>query len=317
MVCPICLSKNVVFYNKLYDDRYGYPGNFEVLICKNCGHKFLKHDFSNDQLSKLYSEFYPRSSFALDDYRPYQEINWFKAWLNGEYSSPFRWVPENIRVLDIGCGFGETLGYYRSHGCDAYGVEADENILRVAKKFNYQVEVGLFDPGKYPVDFFDYITMGQVIEHVTDPLGTFKGIARILKPGGVAIISTPNSNGWGRRFFARKWINWHVPYHLQFFTIKSMRIASKKAGLKLEKVKTITHSDWLYYQQIHLLFYPQIGEPSLFWSPKAQKERSKKQKIQLKAMGALRRLKIYHLITRFFDLIRMGDNYLFFIRKPE
>ncbi len=36
-------------------------------------------------------------------------------------------MPRNVRVLDIGCGFGESLGYYEARGCEAYGVEADEN----------------------------------------------------------------------------------------------------------------------------------------------------------------------------------------------
>jgi SAM-dependent methyltransferase len=78
----------------------------------------------------------------LEDYKPHEDLSGFKAWLNGAYSSPFRWVPKNVRVLDIGCGFGESLGYYKAQGCETYGVEVDENIRRVAENFGYNVHDG-------------------------------------------------------------------------------------------------------------------------------------------------------------------------------
>jgi len=181
-----------------------------------------------------------------------------------------------VRVLDLGCGFGESLGYHAARGCDVYGVEADENIRRVVEKFGYKVHVGLFDDRVYEPEFFDYVTMDQVIEHVTDPLLTLRGVARILKSGGKAILSTPNANGWGAKIFGRRWINWHAPYHLQFFSRDSMRIAAEQAGFEVTQVKTITNSEWLFYQWIHLVTYPKLGEPSWFWSPKKMVQLSRR-----------------------------------------
>ena len=209
--CPVC-GADAVAQQYLYDDRYGYPGIFALLKCKQCGHAFLQGEFPRERLRDLYSNYYPRSTYDLEHYLPYHETGGLKAWLNGERSAAFRWVPREVRVLDIGCGFGESLGYHEKRGCDVYGVEADENIRRVADKFGYKVHVGLFDPGVYEENYFDYVTMSQVIEHVTDPVQTLHGIARVLKPGGTAILSTPNANGWGAKVFGRRWINWHTPY---------------------------------------------------------------------------------------------------------
>lgn len=304
--------------SSLYDDRYGYHGKFKLYKCSYCGHKTLDVEFSQEQLAALYTNYYPRSAFNIEDFKPYKEVGAFTAWFSGEYSSPFRWVPKGIRVLDIGCGFGESLGYYKSRGCDVYGVEADENIRRVADKFGFKVHVGLFDPDVYKPDFFDYITMAQVIEHVTDPITTLKGVARILKPGGTAILSTPNSNGWGARVFSNKWINWHVPYHIQHFSIKSLELAATKAGLQVKEYKTITASEWLYYQWIHLVNYPEMGEPSCFWSNK-NKGVLNKNKIRLIMtiiILVIHKLKLNHVITRSFDSMGMGDNFVFFLSKP-
>lgn len=283
--------------------------------CQNCGHAFLECDFTPTQLGELYTNYYPRKALDIEQYKPHAESVGLMAWFNGFNSSAFRGVPKNVRVLDVGCGFGQSLGYHAARGCDVYGVEADENIRRVAEKFGFKVHVGLFDDSLYEAEFFDYVTMDQVIEHVTDPLATLRGVARVLKPGGTAILSTPNAGGWGARFFSSRWINWHAPYHVQFFSRCSMRLAAKQAGLVVTKVKTVTNSEWLYYQWIHLATYPKPGEPSNFWSPNGQ-GRSIKQNRILRVLALMHRYKINHLLTRFFDSLGLGDNYVFVLKKP-
>lgn len=301
---------------KLYDDRFGYLGQFSLMQCKQCSHAFLVCDLSSIQLIDLYTNYYPRKSFDIENYAAYRESLRFFTWFNGYDSSAFRWVPKNVRILDVGCGFGESLGYHSSRGCDVYGVEADENIRRVIEKFGYKVHVGLFDDKLYEENFFDYVTMDQVIEHVTDPIAVMQGISRILKPGGTAIFSTPNANGWGRRLFGARWINWHVPYHLQFFTQQSIELAAEKTGLTLSEVTTRTNSEWLHYQWMHLVFYPRKGKSSRFWSSNKSGERLY-QKVMVGFLVILHKTKINHFLTRLFDAMTIGDNYIFVLKKPE
>ena len=202
--CLICGNQDQVCHESMYDDRYGYPGRFSMRECKSCGHKRLDASFSQEELSTLYTDFYPRASLNLADFAPRTEVHGFSAWINGELSSAFRWVPKNVRVLDIGCGFGYTLAYHQARGCEVWGVEADENIRRVADKYGFKVHVGLFDPARYEPSSFDYVTLDQVIEHVTGPIQTLLGIAQVLKPGGVVVLSTPNQSGWGAAIFRRR-----------------------------------------------------------------------------------------------------------------
>lgn len=316
MICTICNSNKIINFYKLNDDRYGYPGIFKLLKCTSCDHKFLDHQFTSNELGNLYSNFYPRSSMKIEDYVELKFEHGFRSWFDGVKRSAYTYVPECVTILDIGCGFGQSLGYHKNRGCEVFGVEADENIKRVADKFGFNVKVGLFDPADYPSDFFDYITMDQVIEHVTDPIDVVSGIASILKPGGHAILSTPNANGWGAWLFGRKWINWHTPYHLQHFSKKSFELVARNAGLEIESIKTITSSEWLHYQWLHLGTFPKYGEKSIFWDPKSEKM-SIKQKIIIKVLTILHKLKINHILTRLFDAIGIGDNYVIVLRKPE
>ena len=310
--CPICGAASRVVLRGMYDDRYGYPGMFEVVRCTGCGHAHIPATFDAETLGKLYTDYYPRASFRLEDYRIPQEARGFRAWLDGVRCSAFRWVPPNVRVLDIGCGFGETLGYHRARGCEAHGVEADRNIVAVAERYGLTVKVGLFDPANYEPNYFDYVTMDQVIEHMTDPSSALLGVRQVLRPGGVAILSTPNASGWGARVFGRSWINWHVPYHLHQFSVRSMEFLAQSVGLAVERTFTITSSEWLFYQWLHLLYLPAAGSPSAFWSGFA----TPKNRDWLRALVTrAHRLKFDHFITRFVDALGLGDSRIFFLRK--
>jgi len=158
------------------------------------------------------------------------------------------------------------------------------------------------------------VTLDQVIEHVTGPIQTLLGIAQVLKPGGVVVLSTPNQSGWGAAIFRRRWINWHTPYHLQFFSLNSMRLAAERAGLIVDRSMTITPSAWLHYQWLHLLTYPSEGVPSIFWAPGGRWSLMKR--IGRKAFTIAHDRKVNHVITRVFDTLGLGDNRLFFLRKP-
>ena len=318
MNCPICDSGCGDHFIIVHDDRYGFPGRFDLLRCRECRHLYLQHDFSSDCLGDLYFSYYPRSEMELGSYKHHVYKAGFSSWLDGANGSAFRWVPSRVRVLDIGCGFGEALRYHAARGCDAYGVEADENIRRVADKLGYKIHMGLFNASLYEPNFFDYVTMNQVFEHMTDPLATLKGVARILKPGGTAAISFPNANGWGAKVFGRKWINWHAPYHLHFYSNESLERLTSQAGLEIVESRTITPSAWLHIQWMHMIAYPKPGEPSKFWAGSAcgkPVEFTMVQRLLMRLAGLVHQLKINHLATRLFDALGVGDNRLVLLKK--
>ena len=204
--------------------------------------------FSDSDVARLYTDYYPRRDYAVESHRVPSEEKGLGAWLSGSRASVFRWVPSNVRVLDIGCGSCERLGYHAGRGCDAYGTEVDAHTRRIAEHFGYRVRVGPFNPDDYQKEFFDYVTMDQVIEHIPDPTKLLHDVARVLKRRGVVILSTPNANGWGAKVFGRRWIHWHAPYHVNFFSNRSMARVAKDAGLHVEESLTITSSAWLHFQ---------------------------------------------------------------------
>lgn len=314
--CPICKSIQSHKVYRLHDDRYGYPGVYSLLNCKSCNHYFIEHEFESHELADMYSNYYPRSSFSLDDFKPLEYKKGFSSWFNGDSRSAFSYVPKNVKVLDIGCGFGESLAHHKSRGCDVYGVEADTNIQRVADKYGFNVKVGLFNPNDYESETFDYVTMDQVLEHVTGPVEVFEGINRILKVGGYLVLSFPNASGWGAKFFGKKWINWHAPYHLHFYSKASIEKLAKDSGFIIHKIATVTSSEWLNYQWYHLMTYPSEGEKSEFWAS-ARSKRSLSFKVAYKIIGIAHKIKLNHLFTRLFDTLGLGDNLVVILEKES
>ena len=86
------------------------------------------------------------------------------------------------------------------------------------EELGLDVRAGVLEPDTYPPDTFDVVSMGDVIEHVPDPLATLRTVARILKPGGHVLISTPNVDSAAARFLQVK-----PEEHIYYFSAEHAR----------------------------------------------------------------------------------------------
>ena len=88
---------------------------------------------------------------------------------------------------------------------------------------------------------------------------------------------------------------------------------AEKSNFDVLDFKTITSSEWLNYQWISLASFPIQGDKSSFWSPSQHKS------ILLKGLIAIltiiHKTKINHIITRFFDALSYGDNYVVNLKR--
>jgi SAM-dependent methyltransferase len=107
------------------------------------------------------------------------------------------------RILEGGCGFGAWCEWLERRGHQVIGVEYDERVIRRAKGFNPDapVQLGNVLELPYPDGSFDaYVSLG-VVEHFRDgPVPALREGRRILRPGGLAFITTPYLNVLRRLF---------------------------------------------------------------------------------------------------------------------
>ncbi len=107
-------------------------------------------------------------------------------------------IDKGERLLDIGCG-DDTLGYFAKNKYkEVYGVDISKEALKIAEKRGIIVKKVNLNEEKLPFEneYFDAVTCLDVIEHVFEPRDLIKEINRVLKRGGILIISTPNIRYW-------------------------------------------------------------------------------------------------------------------------
>ncbi len=108
-------------------------------------------------------------------------------------------IKDKDKLLDIGCGDGFYL-YLTSRlnkKLKLIGTDFDKRALESAKKNLPKVKLVTGDLMKglpFKDNFFDKIVMSEVAEHLPSDLIGLKEVFRILKPGGVLLISVPHKN---------------------------------------------------------------------------------------------------------------------------
>ncbi len=111
-----------------------------------------------------------------------------------------KWVGKNKKILDVGCYDGLYSSYLMQGGNEVYGVDASFNAVELAKKKGIKAKVAdLEKKFEYPDGFFDVIHAGEVIEHLYDTDIFIKECNRVLKIGGLLVITTPNTVSLPRR----------------------------------------------------------------------------------------------------------------------
>jgi len=316
--CPICHSERTRFLMEGWDIVFGYPDSAFVYQCRDCDHLFVAGTLTMEQLTDMYTNYYPRSAYNIDDYEPYKEKKGFLYWLDGEEGFTHRHVPENVRVLDVGCGFCETLGYHKVRGCEVYGVEADENARKIGDRYGFNIHIGLFDPSQYEPEYFDYVTMDQVLEHTVDPLKTLQEIRGVLKPGGKLIIAVPNPYAFGRYWFGRYWQGWHLPFHRHFVSRKSMSILAEQSGFVIETMKSATRAHFLLTNWVLFFCAGSKGKkaPPIFFT-KGKFDDQQKKRWDANLYLWLDKYRLFSWAERFADLCGVGDSNLFILKKKE
>jgi SAM-dependent methyltransferase len=109
-------------------------------------------------------------------------------------------VGTNKTVLEVGCSTGYVSRILtQRNGCIVDGIEIDPRAAEEARKYCRQVWVGsVEDEGllSHIEEWYDVITLGDVLEHLVDPVGALKRLSRLLRPGGYLLISLPNVASW-------------------------------------------------------------------------------------------------------------------------
>lgn len=147
-----------------------------------------------------------------------------------------RGLGRSPRILDIGCGYGDLLIYFKSRGCVVKGVDLDERAVSEGRRLGLDLVPGTgfeLDPAQ---GTFDRVILCHSLEHVPDPLRLLKHAGRLLAPGGEIHIAVPNGDSADFEQQGILWGHLSHPLHNWFFNASTLAGLVERTGLKVKWV---------------------------------------------------------------------------------
>jgi len=221
---------------------------FRLRRCGECDHVFVAPPPSQDALARMFSgsaSYFVTANTDLSATSP--------TAANELHELLARHDIRSGRLLDIGSATGQLLFHLRELGWNTSGVEVNADAAAVGLRWGVDVRVGTLDEAGFPEDAFDVVHLGSMVQHLPAPYDTFVEIRRILRPGGLIVLSTPNA-GTGfavatsviARVFNADWPQSEAPYNLSEFTARSLSVLLERSGFNVVSLESRTVRPFLY-----------------------------------------------------------------------
>jgi len=231
----------------LWGERYG-----RHVKCNNCHLIYVNPIEKRNKINEAYSQRKCVDVAIIKESRlraTESQVGLIKRYGNG------------TRLLDVGCGEGFFLFNASKAGYIVKGIELSQDAAAYARsEFGLDVEAKSFEELRFSENHFDVVTLWQVLEHVPFPLIIIKEIHRILKPGGMLVITTPDIGGVPAKILKKRW--WCITrLHINQFTTKTLTNIIKNAGFKNISSVSYKESISLLMLFIPILRYLRLYKP--------------------------------------------------------
>jgi SAM-dependent methyltransferase len=216
--CPLCKGDR---HRPCHVER-----GFAYVLCRDCGLIYLNPRPTPAALKEHYQTYLPADEVQI------------KAWRRAAgpvFERSARLLETRKggpgRILDIGTGFGFFLRLMADRGWETVGLEISGPGARYGREvLGLDVRQTLLEEADFPEGSFDAVTAFYVIEHLPDPVGTCRALARLLRPGGQLLLRWPHTAPLIRLTWPINLDLFHAPSHLCQFSPQTMTRMLNEAG---------------------------------------------------------------------------------------
>ncbi len=281
--CPVCGEAGRSEWHAALRDRifFSAPGQWRMWRCSGCGCGYLDPRPTPTTIGLAYASYYTHAGPAeppwrVGDTRLGRRAGIRNAYLRRRFpgwAGRPQWPgtdrlfhlaadasamlerdvrhlpapPAQARLLDVGCGDGAFLVRANQLGYRAEGLEFDQAAVDTARARGLTVKTGGFPDPTLETAAFGAVTISHVIEHLHQPRAALADALRILRPGGLLWLATPNVEAPGHRRFGAHWRGLEPPRHLVVFTARALEQALHQAGFTDIRFRALGPvSRWFY-----------------------------------------------------------------------
>ncbi len=216
--------------------------SFNIVKCRNCGFVYVDSQLTDIKIPDLYD---------FDFFEGNKKSRGYSGYLR-ERDNIMRNSKKRLRrieryqkrgkLLDVGCAAGFFL-YTAGENWEVTGVDISEYMSNYARdKLGLNVVTGRFIECNLPSEYFDVITMWDIIAHTKDPAENLAQAWNLLSRGGLLVLCTLNIGHLLARARGKNWRLMNPPTHLYYFSDRTIRKMLEKVGFDVVKVTTETTS---------------------------------------------------------------------------
>jgi SAM-dependent methyltransferase len=256
VLCNVCGSDEVIPLAVGEDFEYRTsPDSFLAVKCRGCGLVYLNPRPAMTELDRIYPPDYHAFDFSADRYGFVYKVR--QRLEAKRILKACKGLPDNARILDVGCGDGFHLDLLQKFGKSSWrleGIDMSDRAVEMGKLRGLEIHQGTVQSMAIPEGTYDLAFMIATIEHVDQPLEVLQAVGKMLKPGGRVVMVTDNTDTLDFKWFqGRHWGGYHFPRHWNLFSPLTIRRLAQEAQLEVVELKTIVSPvNWVYSIRIRL-----------------------------------------------------------------
>jgi 2-polyprenyl-3-methyl-5-hydroxy-6-metoxy-1,4-benzoquinol methylase len=223
--CPLCEHEDFQLQYRV--------GSWKIVKCKNCRFVYANPRLQKPELLKIYkSNYFDNSEVGYYHYTANKALRKrnFRKWIQD--ALPYLSLQQPMKALDVGCAAGYCMEVFRENNWIPYGIELDKSIAQKLRQKGFLI----FDTPLIQLktdEKFNFISLFDVIEHLTDLLQNAAILHSLLQDDGIVVLVTPNYESWQRKLFRRKWFQFKPIEHINYFSKKTLQEMVMKSGFEI------------------------------------------------------------------------------------
>ena len=233
---------------------------FDVRRCDTCG--LVRTHPVPESLDR----FYPSGYYGATEDRYGPLATRFLSMVHGARARRITALNDGAgTVVDVGCGPGLLLDALRRCGWTVRGIERTEDAAAFAReRLGIDVHAGDWRASPIAAGELDAVILWHVLEHLAAPEECLEWAVERLKPGGVALIASPDFGSLEARWTRDRWFHLDVPRHLIHFTHGTLAAVVRRTGLDIVATSGVAPEYDLFSFVQSTLNYAGVSPNTLF-----------------------------------------------------